>query len=157
MSRQDHMDERLQRSARGTMALFLAFVLVSGLGWVLDMVSYTGLTQAAGLSVGYANFISSMVGVTYVWVVALKRLFGKGAYARTVFLPIYWSYQAVSILGYSLLIPLVFAAEFNVWLSQLSHVPPAVAAKVLLTAPNLITNFLFMSFLTKLMRTDSHR
>lgn len=151
------MNKRPQHAARKTMALFLAFVFVSGLGWVLDMVSYAGLTQAAGLPVGYANFISSMIGVTYVWVVALKRLFGKGAYGRSIFLPIYWSYQALSILGYSFLIPLVLAAEFNVWLSQLARVPPALAAKILLTAPNLVTNFLFMRFLTKFMQTDSQR
>jgi putative flippase GtrA len=139
------------------MNLFLGFVLVSGVGWVLDLLSYTCLTLAAGFPAGYANFISSMVGVTYVWMVALNRLFGKGGYGKSIFLPIYWGYQALSILGYSLLISLVVAAGFNVWLSQLSHLPPAVVAKILLTAPNLMTNFVFMSFLTKFMKNDSHR
>ena len=157
MNRSSGNHERPQRSARATIQLFLGFVLVSGVGWVLDLLSYTGLTQATGLSVGYANFISSMVGVTYVWMVALNRLFGKGGYGKSIFLPIYWGYQAVSILGYSILISLVVAAELNVWLSQLSHLPSEVVAKILLTAPNLMTNFVFMSFLTKFMKTDSHR
>jgi putative flippase GtrA len=138
------------------MKLFLGFILVSGIGWVLDFLSYTGLTQAAGVAPAYANFISAMVGVTYVWMVALNRLFGKGGYGKSVFLPIYWGYQAASILAYSILISLAVAAAFNVWLSQLTHLPPAVMAKILLTAPNLLTNFVFMSFLTKFMKADSH-
>jgi len=146
-----------QRSARDTLKLFIGFVLVSGVGWLLDLLSYTGLTHAAGLPAGYANFMSSMVGVTYVWIVALNRLFGKGGYGRSVFLPIYWGYQAVSILGYSILISLAVPAEFTLWLSQLSHLSPALVAKILLTAPNLMTNFVFMSFLTKFMKTDPHR
>jgi putative flippase GtrA len=135
------------------MKLFLGFVLVSGVGWLLDLLSYTALTQIAGVSVGYANFMSSMVGVTYVWVVALNRLFGKGGFGKSIFLPIYWTYQAVSILAYSILIAFAVSAEFNSWLSQLSHLPPAFVAKILLTAPNLMTNFIFMSFLTKFMNS----
>lgn len=138
------------------MKLFLGFVLVSGVGWLLDLLSYTALTQAAGVPAGYANFMSSMVGVTYVWMVALNRLFGKGGFGKSIFLPIYWGYQAVSIFGYSVLIALVVTAGFNVWLSHLSHLPPALVAKILLTAPNLMTNFVFMSFLTKFMKTHSH-
>jgi putative flippase GtrA len=157
MNRSTDNHGRSQRSARETMKLFLGFVLVSGVGWMLDLLSYTGLNQVAGLPAGYANFISSMVGVTYVWMVALNRLFGKGDYGKSIFLPIYWGYQAASILGYSILISLVVAAEFNIWLGQLSHLPPAVIAKILLTAPNLMTNFVFMSFLTKFMKTDTHR
>lgn len=124
---------------------------------MLDLVSYTSLTQVAHLAPAYANFISSMVGVTYVWMVALNRLFGKGAYGKSLFLPIYWSYQAGSILGYSMLIGLTVTTGFNVWLSHLSYLPPAVVAKILLTAPNLVTNFIFMSFLTKFMKANSHR
>lgn len=138
------------------MKLFLGFVLVSGVGWMLDFLSYTGLTQLAGVAPSYANFMSSLVGVTYVWIVALNRIFGKGGYGKSIFLPIYWGYQVASILGYSLLIALVATAVFNVWLSQLLHLPPAVLAKILLTAPNLLTNFIFMFFLTKFMKADSH-
>jgi putative flippase GtrA len=138
------------------MRLFLGFVLVSGVGWLLDLVSYTALTQVAHLAPAYANFISSMVGVTYVWMIALNRLFGKGDYGKSLFLPVYWSYQAASILAYSLLIGLAVSTGFTLWLSQLSHLPPAVVAKILLTAPNLVTNFIFMSFLTKFMKANSH-
>jgi putative flippase GtrA len=144
---------RAQRSAQETMKLFLGFVMVSGVGWLLDLLSYTGLTQIAGVPAGYANFISSMVGVTYVWIVALSRLFGKGNFGKSIFLPIYWAYQAVSILAYSILIAFAVTAELSAWLSQLSHLPPALIAKILLTAPNLITNFVFMSFLTKFMNS----
>lgn len=146
-----------QQSTQATMKLFFGFILVSGIGWLLDLLSYTGLTQFGAVPPGYANFASSMVGVTYVWMVALNRLFGKGGYGKSIYLPVYWGYQAVSIFVYSIMISLVVGATFNIWLSQLTHLPVALVAKILLTAPNLITNFVFMSFLTKFMKTKSHK
>jgi len=138
------------------MKVFLRFVLVSGTGWVLDFLSYTALTQLAGLAPAYTNVISSMVGVTYVWMVALNRVFDKGEFGKSLFLPVYWGYQFVSISCYSLLIAAAVALDLNAWIARLSGVPVAVVAKIVLTPPNLLTNFIFMSFLTKFMKAKSH-
>jgi putative flippase GtrA len=133
--------------------LFLGFVLVSGIGWLLDLLSYTILTQAGGFPPSCANFVSSMAGVTYVWFVSLNRLFNRGDYGKSIFLPIYWVYQAVSIFLYSVLIAFVAASRFNSLFGQWLNLPVEVMAKILITPVNLLTNFIFMTILTKFMKT----
>ena len=139
------------------MKLFLGFVLISGVGWLLDMASYAGLSQLFTVPPAYANFISSMVGVTYVWIVALNRLFDQREYRRSVYLPIYWGYQGISILAYSALISIVAASAFNSKIGQIFEMPSALVAKLIITGPNLITNFIFISFLTKFMKPSAER
>ena len=133
---------------------FLGFVLISGVGWLLDIASYSGLTQLAGVSSPYANSISSMIGVTYVWVIALNRIYDRQDYSRSIYLPIYWGYQAISILAYSALIFIVESSDFNLKFGQIFGVASALVAKIIITIPNLITNFIFMSFLTKFMKSS---
>jgi len=135
------------------MKLFVGFVLISGVGWLLDMLSYAILTQFFGVLPAYANFISSMVGVTYVWIVALNRLFNRGEFGRSIYLPVYWGYQAASILGYSALISAVASSAFNTQISQIAGIPTGLAAKIVITGPNLLTNFIFMNILTRFMKT----
>lgn len=139
------------------MKLFWGFVLISGVGWLLDMVSYAGLSQFYTLQPAYANLISSMVGVTYVWMVALNRLFDRREYCRSIYLPIYWSYQVLSILAYSVVIYMIVATAFNSKIGQIFDIPSALVAKIIVTGPNLITNFIFMLFLTKFMKTGADR
>ncbi len=134
------------------MKLFLGFVLISGVGWLLDMATYAGLSQLFAAKPSYANFISSMVGVTYVWIVALNRLFDRREYGRSIYLPIYWGYQGLSILAYSGLISIVAASAFNSKIGEILGIPFALAAKIIITTPNLLTNFIFMSALTKFMK-----
>ena len=133
------------------MKLFMSFLLVSGIGWILDLVSYIALTQAFSLPAAYGNFISSMIGITYVWIVALKRVFNRGGGGKYTFLPIYWGYQALSILAYSVLISFVVVESIDFRLDQAVMLPAAVLAKLLVTPANLLTNFMFMSILTKFM------
>lgn len=136
------------------MKLFLEFVFISGVGWLVDITSYAGLTQFSGVSPAYANFISSMFGVTYVWIVALNRLFFRPEYRRSIYLPIYWGYQFFSIVAYSTLISIVAVSSFNSKIVHIFEISSALVAKIIVTGPNLMTNFLFMSFLTKLMKPN---
>lgn len=137
------------------MKLFLGFVLISGVGWLLDLATFIGLSQVFAASPYFANFISSMVGVTYVWIVALNRLFHRREYGRSIYLPIFWVYQGISILAYSVLISIVAASTFNARIGQIFEVPSALLAKIMITGPNLITNFIFMSFLTRFMKSSA--
>jgi putative flippase GtrA len=134
------------------MRLFLGFILISGAGWLLDIASYAGLSQLFGMAPSHANFISSMIGVTYVWIIALNRLFDRREYGHSIFLPIYWGYQGISILAYSALISIVATSAPNFKIGEILGIPFSLAAKMVITGPNLLTNFIFMSMLTKLMK-----
>lgn len=137
------------------MKVFIGFVLISGVGWLLDFSSFTAMTQLFGIAYSKANFVSSMIGVTYVWIVALGRLFRRKNEGFPLYLMIYWAYQAASISLYSLLISLIAKSSPNLQMSLLLGVPVALVAKIILTPVNLLTNFVFMSFLTKFMKTSS--
>jgi putative flippase GtrA len=137
------------------MKLFMGFLLVSGIGWILDLVSYITLTQVFGLPAAYGNFISSMIGVTYVWAVALKRVFNRGGANGFKFLPVYWGYQTLSGLAYSMLISFVIVELISFKVDQVVTLPAAVLAKILVTPANLLTNFMFMAILTKFMSANA--
>ncbi|QCA05654.1 GtrA family protein [Pantoea vagans] len=137
------------------MKLFLSFVLISGVGWLLDMLTFTVISQFFGTAPAYANFISSMVGVTYVWIVALNRVFKRRGYGKSVYLPVYWGYQGISILSYSALITQVATSRFNFEISELLGINSGLIAKIIITGPNLLTNFLFMTLLTRFMKPEN--
>lgn len=138
------------------MTLFMGFVFISGVGWILDVGSYAGLSQIFEMPPLFASFVSAMIGVTYVWIIALNRLFERGKYSWSMHLYIYWSYQVASIVAYAAFESIVATSQVNLEIGKILAVEPTLVAKLIITSPNLLTNFIFMSFLTKLMCSDSN-
>jgi hypothetical protein len=137
------------------MKLFFSFVFISGLGWVIDVALFSFFTHGIGITPAYANFISSIVGVTYVWIVSLNRLFECRELSKSIYLMVYWSYQIISIFTYSVIISYVAATAFNSEAADAIGFTHVLSAKIIITLPNLLTNFIFMSVLTKFMRSSN--
>lgn len=133
------------------MKRFLFFAFLSGVGWLSDFATYTLLVKMFDVPGFVANFMSSYVGVTFVWFASLKTVFGRTGAARGRFLFIYWGFQFLSILAYSQLLHLVQGMLGSTGLPQLLTADPAIAAKIIVTPFNLVTNFIFMKFLTRYM------
>ena len=134
------------------MKLFIAFLFLSGLGWLCDFLTFTLLVKYVNSHSFEANFISSYVGVTFVWFSSLKRVFKFSGKGSSTFLVVYWCFQFVSIIVYSQLLHMVVHVIPNVFqLAQVSQ-NPEIAAKILITPFNLVTNFIFMKLLTRFMR-----
>lgn len=142
------------------MADFGKFFIISGIGWLLDVVLTMGLVQ-----LGYGPFVASLVGagtaVTFVYIVSLFAVFNVGrigglrGYAFYVLWQIFAIAVAsalVSFISY-LLEPLLeelvnehaggISAYFPTALSLASGL-----AKFIVTPLTLIANFLFMRWLT---------
>jgi len=136
-------------------ANFLAFVFLSGLGWICDFLTFLLLVKVVGVSSFVGNFISSYVGVTFVWFVSLKMVFNRRTDGQAIFLFAYWCFQFFSILGYSQSLRVVDLALLNTYSSSLVGQNPEIAAKIIITPFNLLTNFIFMKFLTRFMRGES--
>jgi putative flippase GtrA len=134
--------------------LFAIFVLLSGTGWICDFGTFTLLTVLTEASGFTANVISSYVGVTFVWFASLRVMFKQRGEERRAFLLIYWCFQLVSILAYSRLLYLV--AGTMAGSVQFMHIGsnPEMAAKIIITPFNLMTNFSFMKLLMRLMRKE---
>jgi hypothetical protein len=135
---------------------FLIFASISGLGWVLDMITFTFLLSS-GVESYTANFISSFVGVTFVWFTSLKAVFksNKNAFSKGIL--IYWLFQVVSIFVYSLLIGHL-TLKLNHWHVSglnLDMQQFGILAKIIVTPLNLFTNYLFMKKLVSII--NSHK
>ncbi len=140
------------RTFRFHFVQFIGFGFWSGLGWLCDLATFTLLVKVFEVPAFVANFISSYVGVTFVWFTSLKAVFGHTGASRGRFLAIYWGYQFASILAYSQFLHLVAGLFLsNVFMATIAN-NPEVAAKIFVTPFNLVSNFLFMKYLTRYMR-----
>lgn len=124
---------------------FFIFAFASGMGWFFDFLSYSFLTIFLGTDASLSNFISSYIGITFVWFYSLKLIFKKVHYGPCA-IWIYWSYQFFSILLYSYCLRLVLIALVPF---DITYIYKELFAKLLVTPLNLTTNFLFMNFLVK--------
>ena len=131
---------------------FLSFALISGFGWLTDFLSFTILVKYFAMNAGYANFISSFVGVTFVWFISLKKVFKYSGSNQHSFLVVYWIYQIISISIFSQLIQLAVGICPEIFHLLNINFNPAIEAKIIITPFNLLTNFIFMSLLTQFMR-----
>ncbi|MFW5654100.1 MAG: GtrA family protein [Roseicyclus sp.] len=137
---------------------FTGFAAVSGTGWVIDVVLTMALVQ-----LGVAPFWASMAGagaaVTFVYVVALRAIFGVGGRIGARGFPLYVLWQVCAISATSALVAVLaglLAAPGEATLDRL--VPEGAAdplawasgaAKALVTPLTLLSNFFFMRLLTK--------
>lgn len=135
--------------------IFLGFAFLSGLGWLCDFATFTLLVKWFDVPSFIANFVSSYVGVTFVYFASLKTVFKRSVEGRNTFLLISWGFQFVSILVYSQLLYMVVGALTGAGLpAPVSH-NLEITAKIIVTPFNLMTNFLFMKLLTRFMRQEN--
>jgi putative flippase GtrA len=137
--------------------MFFKFLIISGGGWMCDFFCYMGAVKVINFSPFLANMISSYVGVTFVWFVSLKAVFGQTYNAKGNYLMFYWVYQFLSILIYSKILHLIvlyFVPKLNGLEGGFGSGFEAVEAKVIVTPFNLMTNFIFMKFLIFFMRRE---
>lgn len=147
-----NMTAPFSRSAAGR---FIRFACLSGAGWLLDFSSYSVLVELTSLRPSAANFISSYVGVTFVYMTSLRFVFGRAQRQALHFILIYWIYHFFSTLAYSGVLQLVVNHLISHQLSWSGY--GALEGKIIITPFNLLTNFAFMSFLGRYMRSESER
>lgn len=133
---------------------FLRFAFLSGLGWLCDFVTYTILLTLLEVEPFIANFVSSYVGITFVYATSLRFVFNKQANRHGLFLGVYWLYQFTSILAYSTLLKLLVTSlnALDIYtIHTLIRENSGITAKIIITPFNLFTNFLFMKLLSHYM------
>lgn len=140
---------------RNPLLVFLRFGALSGLGWVLDFATFTILVKFLALSGPVSNFLSSYVGITFVYFASLKTVFQQSGHRTSRYLPVYWGFQLISIVIYSGLLRLVVGALSAVPMPLTATGGEEIAAKIIITPLNLLTNFAFMRFLTRQMHREN--
>lgn len=124
------------------MRSFLRFGGVSGLGWLVDFCLLLMLVRA-GLPAGLANGLSSVVAATGVFLVTRKLVFQgdpEGVPKRVVFYMLYT--LAVIGLASAAMAGIVAGLERLAIFDGLGPGGLSALAKVLVTPPQLVLNFL---------------
>lgn len=128
---------------------FFRFIGVSGIGWVIDFVIYTLLTEAAHLPVALSNYISTVPAITLVFFVSTRKLFlcrPDGLSLRTKYL-LYVAYQLLLVTAVSFLAQWL-AGVLPLLLPFLAPIAK-LAAKILITPITMVCNFFVLKYLAE--------
>lgn len=126
------------------------FIGVSGIGWIIDFTLYLIITFLFQIKVGYANFVSAIPAITFVFIVSTKKIFIKsnGCINLKYKYMIYCVYQIflisiVSILGQYLY---EYVCMFNIEAININQISK-IGVKLIITPITMIFNFFIMKIL----------
>jgi putative flippase GtrA len=126
----------------------LKFFGISGIGWLMDFSIFTALTMGFGINEVIVNIISSIVAITFVYIVSTKKTFTNKIDSMDLRKKyfIYVFYQAVVILTSSLII-WVLVKVLNSTDVLLISSYAKIFAKIIVTPFTMTINFIFMKIL----------
>lgn len=144
---------------RPLLASFLKFGGLSGLGWLADACILLALVGLLGVAPFVANFISSSIAALSVFLLSRELVFDKASGRTVLRVAAYLAYVVLVIAVASLGVQLL-----TTWLRDLAEAQrlsvsdPAVAglAKVLVTPPQLVLNFLVSRALSERKVGERH-
>jgi len=125
---------------------FLSFLLISGTGWVIDFSVYCVLTQFANLKVIFANIISAIPSITYVFLMSNKKIFKNtnSKLSLKIKYLIYFGYQLIVLLSVSFLGELLYEKLIDVITIAFLLNNLKILIKILITPITMTINFIFM-------------
>ena len=125
---------------------FFGFIGISGIGWIIDFIIYNILSSPFNVDISIANMISSLIGVTFVFIFSTRKIFENGGKLslRTKCI-IYLIYQVILILCVSKLIIVVKELLVNIDIDLVVKYAK-VLAKILITPITMTINFVVMKY-----------
>lgn len=135
------------------MERFFRFAVLAGCGWLLDLCLLLLLVRVAGVAPSLANVVSSMTAAASVFLVARARVFEGVEGGVPARLGAYLVYTLLVILTASAvvgaLVPRLAAGTLVPGLGALGATAAAAGAKILVTPPQLLMNFVVSRFLSE--------
>ncbi len=133
-----------ERELKRLLAQAISFVGVSGIGWILDFLLYTGLGFTSS-NLALNNTLSSWVGVTFVFIFATRKVFkNEGKIALPWKYLIYILYQCVLIFFISKVLSGINTVVITYISVGLILRFSSVISKVLVTPITMTLNFFVM-------------
>lgn len=128
----------------------MSFILISGVGFIIDFTVYYLLTSFCEIDVGYANMISAIPAVTYVFFISTRRTFesGKSKLSLSYKYLIYFIYQIFIVSGVSIFAQVLYINLYKIsteWLLISSNLNLII--KCMITPITMICNFFVIKFL----------
>ena len=130
---------------RGRLAAFLKFGGLSGMGWLLDFALLLSMVGGLGVPPFAANIISSSAAALTVFLLSRRLIFNRSEGALGTRIAVYLAYQLcliTSAAGAMVLIIQGLGALAQLYGFGPSQAALTAAAKVLITPPQLLLNFL---------------
>jgi putative flippase GtrA len=130
----------------------LYFLCISGIGWLIDFGIYFVLTVILKASVGYANIISGLPAITFVFIFSVRVTFKQkeskiGLPAKYI---IYIIYQLVLISLVSSFAQFLFNNFSETILAcKIGYSNMKIVVKVFITPITMIMNFIVMKNLVE--------
>ena len=127
---------------------FISFIAISGVGWLIDFSVYLILIHFFTLSILYANMLSAVPAVTFVFFVSVRKTFiQKQSRIRLGYkYLIYFFYQIILLLCVSWTAQMMFdcflqspLADYTILLSNAK-----ILVKLLITPITMTINFFVM-------------
>lgn len=130
---------------------FLSFMLVSGIGWMIDFSIYSLLTYFLGIKVLFANILSSIPAITYVFLMSNKKIFKNNntKFSLKIKYIIYFIYQFFLILVVSILGEYLYSKLINYNLITNIYNNLKIIIKITITPITMILNFIAMKNLVE--------
>ena len=130
---------------QGWLAAFLKFGGLSGMGWLLDFALLLSMVGSLGVPPFVANVISSSAAALTVFLVSRRFIFDRSEGALGTRIAVYLLYTLSLITAATWVMTLIIGGLAG--LAQVNGYAPAPAvltacAKVLITPPQLLLNFL---------------
>lgn len=129
---------------------FKRFLLTSGIGWLIDFGIYSIITSFFGINILYANIISSIPAVTFVFIISTRRTFTNGETNLSLRMKyiIYIIYQLILLLFISNLGQYLFyILNSNLLITMIVGKYMKIFVKIIITPITMTINFLVMKFL----------
>ena len=126
-----------------------SFFGISGIGWIMDMLIYTILTQNS-INTFISNCISSFVAITFVYLTSTKKIFinNNNSFNLKKKYILYIVYQIIIITLSSYFIGLI--SDMLIYSNFIFFVNYSkICGKIIVTPFTMVTNFLFMKFLVE--------
>jgi putative flippase GtrA len=145
---------RILRLKKPLLWQIIAFVGVSGIGWIIDFTVYTVLTTVLHFSAGVSNFLSAIPAITFVFFMATFKTFVKNEDGLSLHwkYALYVAYQAVLLAGVSCLNQALFDWLRGLFLQgSLLYRYCAILSKVMITPITMFCNFIVLKRLTERM------
>lgn len=125
----------------------IKFVGISGVGWIIDICIYLTLTYIIKCNVFLANVTSSLVGVTFVFIVSTRKIFKNNSKINLkIKYIIYVIYQILLIITASKIMLIISDAlketNINIILNYIN-----IIVKIIITPFTLLINYIVMKYL----------
>lgn len=143
----------VNKNLKHLISQIIHFLIVSGIGWLIDFGIYTLIAKLTLIPVAYGNMLSGIPALTFVFAVSTRKIFQNRAGKISLWVKylIYFSYQMILLFLVSHLCEGlfgfyqgVFPVEWNI-----SEIYIKVFSKVCITPITMVCNFCVMKVLSE--------